>query len=253
MFTPSGNQVSIHTAPAVGPPASGQAGIPARDDAQPAGLPVAAALVGMLAACAACWILTIHLMRGMDMGVSTKLGSFSFFVPAWASMMAAMMLPGAVPAVLRRTQANATAGAPYVIAYLTVWTAVGVGAYAVYRPHGTVAAGLVAIAAGLYELTPLKRHFRQRCLTASRSGTVFGFDCVGSSVMLMGMLLMFGAMSITWMIVIAGLVFTQKLLPVKAAIDVPLALLILAFGVLVIASPSSIPGLVPPAHPMPAM
>jgi predicted metal-binding membrane protein len=38
------------------------------------------------------------------MGVPTELGSFEFFVAAWASMMAAMMLPGAVPAVSRRVR-----------------------------------------------------------------------------------------------------------------------------------------------------
>jgi hypothetical protein len=39
--------------------------------------------------------------RGMDMGVETRLGSFSFFVAVWVSMMVAMMLPGALPAALR--------------------------------------------------------------------------------------------------------------------------------------------------------
>ena len=40
------------------------------------------------------------------MGVATELGSFAFFVALWVSMMAAMMLPGAVPAVLRRAHAS---------------------------------------------------------------------------------------------------------------------------------------------------
>jgi len=55
-----------------------------------------------------------------------------------------------------------------------------------------------------------------------------------------------GVMSIPWMVVIAGLVFAQKLLPAKAAIDVPLALAIVALGVLIIAAPGSVPGLMPP-------
>jgi hypothetical protein len=50
-----------------------------------------------LALAGACWIVAIHQSSGMDMGASTDLGSFSFFVAAWASMTAAMMLPGAVP------------------------------------------------------------------------------------------------------------------------------------------------------------
>ena len=47
------------------------------------------------------------------------------------------------------------------------------------------------------------------------------------------------------MLVIAALVFVQKLLPAKAAIDVPLALAIIALGILIIAAPGSVPGLMP--------
>jgi predicted metal-binding membrane protein len=38
-------------------------------------------------------------MYGMDMGVATRLGSFACFVALWVSMMAAMLLPDAAPAV----------------------------------------------------------------------------------------------------------------------------------------------------------
>jgi 3-oxoacyl-[acyl-carrier protein] reductase len=41
----------------------------------------------------------VRQMQGMDMGVATDLGSFVFFVGAWVSRMAAVMLPGAVAAV----------------------------------------------------------------------------------------------------------------------------------------------------------
>jgi hypothetical protein len=34
--------------------------------------------------------------------------------------------------------------------------------YALYRPHGTFAAGALTIAAGAYEFTRLKQHFRLR-------------------------------------------------------------------------------------------
>ncbi len=37
-----------------------------------------------------------------------------------------------------------------------------VAVYALYRPDGSFAAGAVAVAAGLYEFTPLKQQFRQR-------------------------------------------------------------------------------------------
>jgi predicted metal-binding membrane protein len=53
-------------------------------------------------------------------------------------------------------------------------------------------------------------------------------------------------MSIAWMFVIAVLVLAQKLVPRKAALDVPLALAVIGLGVLIIIAPSTIPGLMPP-------
>src|SRR5207247_5193265 len=112
----------------------------------------------------------------------------------------------------------------FVVSYLAVWTLVGVAVYALYRPHGSLAAGAVAIAAGVYEFTPLKQHCRRRCPESVRSGFEFGLYCVGSSIGLMLMLAALSVMSVTWMSVIAVLVLGQKLVPAKAAIDVPLAL-----------------------------
>jgi predicted metal-binding membrane protein len=59
------------------------------------------------------------------------------------------------------------------------------------------------------------------------------------------MLVALGVMSVTWMSVIAVLVLAQKLLPAKAAIDVPLALAIVGLGLVIVVAPSSIPGLAP--------
>jgi predicted metal-binding membrane protein len=197
---------------------------------------------------AACWALAITQMRGMDMGVDTTLGSFGFFVGVWAAMMAAMMLPGAAPAVVgyARTHRRSTASAVvFTTAYVGVWTLFGVAAYGVYRPHGTVAAGIVTVAAGLYELTPVKRRARQRCRQPAASGFHLGVNCVGSSIGLMLVLLALGAMSIAWMAAIAVLVLVQKLLPPRTSIDVAIALVIVAFGVFILIDPSSVPGLVP--------
>jgi predicted metal-binding membrane protein len=209
----------------------------------------ATALMATLGLAAAAWILAIRLMNGMDMGVATELGSFAFFVAVWVSMMAAMMLPGAVPAVVRRAHASGRALSAVLVfvgSYLAIWTLVGIAVYAVYRPHGSFAAGIVVIAAGLYEFTPLKQYCRRRCHEGDCSGFQFGLYCVGSSIGLMLMLVVLGVMSITWMVVIAVLVFAQKLLPAKVAIDLPLALAIVGLGVLIIIVPSLVPGLILP-------
>jgi hypothetical protein len=62
----------------------------------------ASAVMVTLGAAAVCWLIALPRMRGMDVGVETTLGSFSFFVVAWVSIISAMMLPGALPAVLRK-------------------------------------------------------------------------------------------------------------------------------------------------------
>ena len=220
-----------------------------RTGATPRAAETVTALVVPLGLAAACWFVSVRQMVGMDMGVATRLGSFAFFIALWVPMMAAMMLPGAVPAVLRRVRTGGPAlrTVPlFVGAYLAVWALVGVAVYALYRPHGPIAAGVVAIAAGIYELTPLKRGCRRCCREGERSGVAFGLYCVGSSIGLMLLLVALGAMSVAWMSVIATIALTQKLLPPRAAIDVPLALAVIGLGVLIILAPASIPGLTPP-------
>jgi predicted metal-binding membrane protein len=208
----------------------------------------ASVLTATLGLAAASWVVAVRQMNGMDMGVATRLGSFTFFIAVWVSMMAAMMLPGAAPAVVRRAHASDRLRAVplFVGSYLAVWTLVGVAVYALYRPHGSFAAGAVAIAAGVYEFTALKRRFRRRCRESVGSGFEFGLYCVGSSIGLMLMLVALSVMSVGWMSVIAVLVLAQKLLPAKAAVDVPLALAIVGLGLLIIIAPASVPALTPP-------
>jgi len=217
------------------------------DDLRVARLFPAAALTATLGLAAVCWVVSAWQMTGMNMGVATRLGSFAFFAGVWVVMMAAMMLPGAVPAVTRAARAGGVRAVPlFAGSYLAVWALAGAVVFAAYRPHGTAAAGVVTIAAGAYELTPLKRRFRRRCRETAGSGWGFGLCCLGSSAGLMAMLVVLGLMSIGWMAVIAVVVTAQKLLAPRAAIDVPLALAIVALGVLIMVEPSWIPGLTPP-------
>jgi predicted metal-binding membrane protein len=211
-------------------------------------LATAVALTATLGLAAASWVAAARQMTGMDMGVATRLGSPGFFAGLWVLMMAAMMLPGAAPAVVRRAQARGGARAAplFVGSYLAVWALAGAVVYGVDRPHGTVAAGVVVIAAGVYEFTPLKRYFRRRCRERTGSGFGFGLCCVGSSIGLMGMLVAVGVMSLPWMCVIAGIAAAQKLLPAKAARDVPLAAAITGLGIAILIAPSAVPGLTSP-------
>jgi predicted metal-binding membrane protein len=207
----------------------------------------ATAVAATLGLAAAAWILTAQQTDGMDMGAATDLGSLAFFVAAWVPMMAAMMLPGAAPAVARRVRSarHARAVPLFVGSYLAVWAVAGLAVYALYRPHGSTVAGALTIAAGVYEVTPLKRDCRRRCRASIRSGFEFGFYCVGSSIGLMVVLLALGAMSVMWMVAVGVVALAQKVLPPTPVIDVPLASAIVALGIVAAIAPSSIPGLTP--------
>ena len=197
----------------------------------------ATALIATVGVGVAGWVIAIARMSGMDMGVATTLGSFPFFLSVWLPMMAAMMLPGVAPSALRVAAAGRTGVGVvrHVGSYLAVWAVVGVVVFALYRPHSTTAAGAIAVAAGLYELTPLKRRFRMMCQDRAGSGWELGLCCIGSTAGLMLVMLVFGAMSLTWMALVAAAVLLQKLLPPKAVVDVPIAIAIVTVGLVQLA------------------
>jgi predicted metal-binding membrane protein len=153
-------------------------------------------------------------------------------------MMAAMMLPSAVPAIARRSkERDGVLAAPlFAGSYLGTWALAGLALWLLYRPPSAVVAGALIVGAGLYELTALKRECRRRCRERVHSGARFGAYCFGSSVGLMLVLVAVDVMSIPLMIAIAVVVLAQKLLPPHPAIDIPLALAIVALGVVVAAT-----------------
>ena len=173
--------------------------------------------------------------------------SFPSFLASWAAMTA-MMLLTAVPAALQHAHDRAAtgrmaAGLLFVLSYLAVWGFAGVAVFVLCGPHGSPTPATTVSAAGLYELTPLKRYFRRRCRDSAASGLDVGFDCVGSCLGLMLAAMALGITGAAGMSVVALLVAAQKLLPVKATVDVPLALAILGLGLLVVIAPSSVPPL----------
>ena len=219
----------------------------------------------LVAGAVAAWAVTVDRMRGMDAGPGTDLGGLWWYVGVWVTMTAAMMLPSTVPAarhVARRARRVPTL--LFAAGYLTVWTGYGLLAYGVFRlvtsfdtgwlawdRGGPYAAGVVIVAAGLYELTPLKRVCLRRCRNAPqgnafRSGVAHGFDCVGSSGALMAVLLVLGAMSLFWMAVVAVVIFVEKVLPRGPRFVPVLAVGVVALGVWVAVSPASVPGLTEP-------
>jgi len=131
---------------------------------------------------------------------------------SWAPMMAAMMLPGALPAIARsaRARGGVLAAPLFAGSYLVVWTGVALAIYALYMPPAPAVAAALIAAAALYELTPLARACRRRCSTERRSGARFGGWCVGSSIGLMAVLVALDPMSLPLMCAVGAIALIQK-------------------------------------------
>jgi predicted metal-binding membrane protein len=228
----------------------------------------------LLGAALVAWIVTVQRMRGMDAGPGTDLGTLGWYLGIWVTMMAAMMLPSAAPTVLMFARSRGDAQTwVFVVGYLLAWTGYGLAAYAVYRgiraaapsflawdKEGPWVAGGALAAAGLYQLTPLKSACLRHCrsplhfllrgrpggLGALLMGIEHGSICIGCCIGLMLALFALGVMSLFWMGVVAAAILIEKALPGGEAFGRLLAVVLVALGIWVAASPGSVPGLTQP-------
>jgi predicted metal-binding membrane protein len=131
-------------------------------------------------------------------------------------LMAAMMLPGAVPATVRAARASERPlTAPlFAGSYLVIWALVGLAVYELYMPPAPALAAVLIAAAVIYELTPQARACRRRCRAERRSGVRFAAWCLGSSIGLMAVLVAIDPMSLPLMAAIGAIALIQKELPV---------------------------------------
>jgi predicted metal-binding membrane protein len=178
----------------------------------------------------------------------------------WALMMAAMMLPSALPSIrlYARLRGNP---AGFVTGYLLAWF--GFAALATLAQWRLLEAALVTpmmvsastplsagllIAAGLFQLTPLK----DACLTQCRSplgvllagyairssalgeGFRNGMYCVGCCFALMGILFVAGVMNLPWVLLIAAYVAIEKVAPRTAWLSPGTGALLCLWGVFLI-------------------
>jgi predicted metal-binding membrane protein len=243
--------------------------------------------IGLLvAATAAAWtdVLRPSAAPGMGgaagMGMPGALGSMGVspagtvaFLAAWGVMMAAMMLPSATPMIalygaMRRGAARSgQAGIPtaaFALAYLALWVAAGVPIYVAGIALGAVAGanpsvvrllpyalGLVLVAAGIYQFSPLKRSCLRACQSplaflmghwrGGRRGTLalaveHAVRCLGCCWGLMLVLVAAGAMSLPWVLLITLVVGVEKLVPGDWASRVAGAALV-TLGLIVVLQP----------------
>jgi predicted metal-binding membrane protein len=211
-------------------------------------------LAGLACIVAASWIylLTGAGMPTMDMSggkvmlmppPSWSIGYAAVTFAMWSIMMVAMMIPSGTPTILGiASRAEGVAAAAFFTGgYLIVW--IGFSAVATIAQYvfdsarvlsdamairSGLAAGLIVIAAGLYQLSPLKRNCLRRCCSskplladdqirspsvAVRAGLTYGVSCLGCCWALMCLLFVVGVMNILWIAVIAVLVLAEKTLP----------------------------------------
>jgi len=195
-------------------------------------------------------------MPGMDMGSTLapalrgwSVGDFAFMFAMWATMMVGMMLPSVAPMLLIYAGVARQAGsrgkpfaatAWFATGYLLAWTAFSMLATAaqwaleralLLTPMtgiGTRLGGIVLIAAGIYQCTPLKdvclsacqsplqfimRHggFRPNPLGAMNLGAEHGIYCIGCCWALMAILFVVGIMNLLWVAAIAAFILLEKL------------------------------------------
>ena len=196
-------------------------------------------------------------MPNMDMGGAMSVSTADagpYLISAflmWLLMMIAMMLPSATPMILlygglargARAQGAALASTTvFALVYLATWAAFSLAAAIAqwvlirtgFVSEMTLAfgdwriGGALLIAAGLYQLTPLKRACLEACRSptsflmrlwrpgwsgATRIGLAHGLYCLGCCALLMTLLFVFGVMNLAWVASLSVFVLIEKALP----------------------------------------
>jgi predicted metal-binding membrane protein len=194
----------------------------------------------------------------------------------WALMMAAMMLPSALPMVqmfarmanAQSPRANVMLSSVFVSGYLAVWSSFSIAVTlaqwgllelrlvtAMMVSASSWLSGLLLLGAGIYQFTPFKELCLNKCRTplgflmsewrpgirgAFHMGLSHGAYCVGCCAMLMLLLFVLGVMNLTWIAVLSLVVLVEKTLPAESVWPSRLlgASLIAWGGYLLLAMPS---------------
>jgi predicted metal-binding membrane protein len=192
----------------------------------------------------------------------------------WAVMMVAMMLPSASPLVLlyarvvrhaesqgRKVDAPASIAA-FASGYLTLWILFSAFAVAVQfglersglmsammASRSVALSGVLLIAAGVYQLSPLKAaclrhcrgpaaflaaHWRPGIIGAWRMGLLHGAYCVGCCAVLMLLLFVGGVMNLVWIAGLTLFVALEKLNPFGVATTKVTAAILITAGLALI-------------------
>ena len=217
---------------------------------------------------------------GMDMGgIDLTMGMAApLFLAMWVAMMVAMMFPASAPMIVafERSQSRKRADGGefiptwlFVAPYLAVWFLFGLLGYGLALAFEDLAgnstwaadkmsrvAGGFVVAAGIYQLTPLKRVCLSRCRSplsfmlsywrdgrrgALNMGLRHGLYCVGCCWVLFLLLFPIGVMNVAAMVAVAALVFAEKALPGGERVALAAAGILVVYGLVAMAVPEVLP------------
>ncbi len=198
-------------------------------------------------------------------------GYFVLMFFMWWIMMVAMMLPSATPMVLlfiaisRKQQGKGNSFTPtsiFASAYLIVWAGFSIVAVVVQwglqevgflspmlESASVILGGVILLAAGIYQLTPLKRACLNHCrsplqfiMTRWRNGThgafLMGIEhgayCVGCCWFLMCLLFFGGIMNLFWIAGLAVYVLLEKTIPMGHWVTNIVGVALIVWGITVL-------------------
>lgn len=174
--------------------------------------------------------------------VSFDLPAFLGTLPMWWAMMLAMMLPPSLPwfVLLGRLDRGEVSVVSFGLGFVAVWLCYGIAAAGVQLSLSRFAwlgrdlalappwSGVVLLAAGAFQLTPLKHaclsrcrnplsyfltHWREGRWGSFRMGLGHGADCVRCCFALMATAFALGVMNLSWMAVLSVLLCIENLAP----------------------------------------
>jgi predicted metal-binding membrane protein len=236
-------------------------------------------LGSLLLLAAAAWVLLIWQSTVMDDEMSLTMGmSAPLFIALWVVMMIAVMFPTAAPMILmfnrihNQRREKGQSFVPtwiFVAAYLLVWSAAGLFAYALAVLGDELAdqsmwlmdnaarfGGVLLIAAGLYQLSPLKDVCLSKCRSpvsfilhswrdgywgSFRMGLEHGAYCLGCCWLLFVILFPLGMMNIAVLAGITALIFVEKSTKWGRQIASLAAVSLIVYGAVVILIPEALP------------
>ncbi len=238
-------------------------------------------LAGLAAITLLAWAYLVYLapaMSGMDSlgefgNMAMSGGSVGFGPVAimlmflmWAVMMVGMMVPSAAPMILAFANINRRRreqGSPYVptavflSGYLMVWAGFSLAAtmgqialiFAILSPSSMdsdLIGGVLLLAAGTFQLSPLKNVCLRHCRTpmgfitndwrdgqrgALLMGLHHGGYCLGCCWALMGLLFLLGVMNLLWIAALAAFVLVEKVVPAGVWVGRAAGVGMLAWGI----------------------